>query len=175
VCHCLVFFFSSRRRHTRSKRDWSSDVCSSDLSSMTTPGFPFSSSAFVEKTVKSAMASTFGLPSGFWNLLEFRDPFGSMMMRVAEECSAGLKKPPPPAEAPLSMSSKLKSDMLAGSLRIVLLDFAVLLPGGPEGALPAPADVISDRHHIDAVLLCQGRQRSVLPVQASDLVLDIGR
>src|SRR5690349_1784733 len=26
------FFFSSRRRHTRSLRDWSSDVCSSDLS-----------------------------------------------------------------------------------------------------------------------------------------------
>src|SRR5438067_3707111 len=27
----VCFFFSSRRRHTRSKRDWSSDVCSSDL------------------------------------------------------------------------------------------------------------------------------------------------
>src|SRR5207249_8088695 len=27
----LQFFFSSRRRHTSSKRDWSSDVCSSDL------------------------------------------------------------------------------------------------------------------------------------------------
>src|SRR2546421_9610425 len=27
----LFFFFSSRRRHTRSDRDWSSDVCSSDL------------------------------------------------------------------------------------------------------------------------------------------------
>src|SRR3989440_991751 len=26
-----AFFFSSRRRHTRSDRDWSSDVCSSDL------------------------------------------------------------------------------------------------------------------------------------------------
>src|SRR5699024_11733029 len=26
-----IFFFSSRRRHTISKRDWSSDVCSSDL------------------------------------------------------------------------------------------------------------------------------------------------
>src|SRR5690606_40923438 len=25
------FFFSSRRRHTRVSRDWSSDVCSSDL------------------------------------------------------------------------------------------------------------------------------------------------
>src|SRR5437870_10173798 len=27
-----IFFFSSRRRHTRWPRDWSSDVCSSDLS-----------------------------------------------------------------------------------------------------------------------------------------------
>src|SRR5699024_11854886 len=37
LCMCrssflsFLFFFSSRRRHTRSKRDWSSDVCSSDL------------------------------------------------------------------------------------------------------------------------------------------------
>src|SRR5699024_12090364 len=31
VCMLILFFFSSRRRHTRSKRDWSSDVCSSDL------------------------------------------------------------------------------------------------------------------------------------------------
>src|SRR5438046_5113229 len=29
----FVFFFSSRRRHTRLVSDWSSDVCSSDLSS----------------------------------------------------------------------------------------------------------------------------------------------
>src|SRR5207248_7655039 len=29
----FFFFFSSRRRHTRSYGDWSSDVCSSDLSS----------------------------------------------------------------------------------------------------------------------------------------------
>src|SRR5215510_5401295 len=28
---CVFFFFSSRRRHTRWPRDWSSDVCSSDL------------------------------------------------------------------------------------------------------------------------------------------------
>src|SRR5437868_1424483 len=31
------FFFSSRRRHTRSKRDWSSDVCSSDYTFTATP------------------------------------------------------------------------------------------------------------------------------------------
>src|SRR2546422_9222859 len=29
--YLLFFFFSSRRRHTRCSRDWSSDVCSSDL------------------------------------------------------------------------------------------------------------------------------------------------
>src|SRR2546429_7594164 len=32
ACSLLeIFFFSSRRRHTRCSRDWSSDVCSSDL------------------------------------------------------------------------------------------------------------------------------------------------
>src|SRR5439155_13556058 len=30
-CFFIFFFFSSRRRHTRWPRDWSSDVCSSDL------------------------------------------------------------------------------------------------------------------------------------------------
>src|SRR5438874_8184370 len=30
----VIFFFSSRRRHTRSLRDWSSDVCSSDLAKL---------------------------------------------------------------------------------------------------------------------------------------------
>src|SRR5256885_8583358 len=30
-CYTVVFFFSSRRRHTRLQGDWSSDVCSSDL------------------------------------------------------------------------------------------------------------------------------------------------
>src|SRR5690606_40729789 len=33
----LIFFFSSRRRHTRFSRDWSSDVCSSDLAARPRP------------------------------------------------------------------------------------------------------------------------------------------
>src|SRR2546429_3659151 len=39
MCHlgCLFFFFSSRRRHTRCSRDWSSDVCSSDLAGTSAP------------------------------------------------------------------------------------------------------------------------------------------
>src|SRR5438874_7592676 len=39
-CASRLFFFSSRRRHTRSLRDWSSDVCSSDL----TKGEPYAES-----------------------------------------------------------------------------------------------------------------------------------
>src|SRR6266511_6251841 len=31
ITYIFFFFFSSRRRHTRFSRDWSSDVCSSDL------------------------------------------------------------------------------------------------------------------------------------------------
>src|SRR5205807_4483595 len=40
--YCL-FFFSSRRRHTRLQGDWSSDVCSSDLRQA--QGFPMARSA----------------------------------------------------------------------------------------------------------------------------------
>src|SRR5207245_7510679 len=35
-----LFFFSSRRRHTRCYRDWSSDVCSSDLATASPPAAP---------------------------------------------------------------------------------------------------------------------------------------
>src|SRR2546429_2904840 len=41
VPHILdLFFFSSRRRHTRCSRDWSSDVCSSDLPPSDVPEDP---------------------------------------------------------------------------------------------------------------------------------------
>src|SRR2546429_1245769 len=49
ICRCIVwylvlfFFFSSRRRHTRCSRDWSSDVCSSDLH----PAGPHGHAAFL--------------------------------------------------------------------------------------------------------------------------------
>src|SRR5690606_39585933 len=36
----IFFFFSSRRRHTRFSRDWSSDVCSSDLPCRDLPARP---------------------------------------------------------------------------------------------------------------------------------------
>src|SRR5256884_2393415 len=42
--YSIIFFFSSRRRHTRCSRDWSSDVCSSDLVDMGVEPFLISSS-----------------------------------------------------------------------------------------------------------------------------------
>src|SRR5256885_5830585 len=40
---CFFFFFSSRRRHTRLQGDWSSDVCSSDLTSKDSEPSPLTS------------------------------------------------------------------------------------------------------------------------------------
>src|SRR5256885_7178181 len=56
---CCVFFFSSRRRHTRLQGDWSSDVCSSDLR------YPFPDGSFKDLGYVSAPE---GLPgySFFW-------------------------------------------------------------------------------------------------------------
>src|SRR2546421_3823755 len=39
IVFLFIFFFSSRRRHTRSDRDWSSDVCSSDLDTFKATAF----------------------------------------------------------------------------------------------------------------------------------------
>src|SRR5690606_41092017 len=44
------FFFSSRRRHTRFSRDWSSDVCSSDLTGFLLPGEVVGIDGFVNTT-----------------------------------------------------------------------------------------------------------------------------
>src|SRR5256884_7315736 len=50
---CLRFFFSSRRRHTRCSRDWSSDVCSSDLLSYSAWRSRFGADpAIVGKTIR---------------------------------------------------------------------------------------------------------------------------
>src|SRR5699024_11325130 len=53
--HSFQLFFSSRRRHTRSKRDWSSDVCSSDLRKVMVPmrdGIRLSTNIYRPKTDK---------------------------------------------------------------------------------------------------------------------------
>src|SRR5699024_11503152 len=53
-CLNVFFFFSSCRRHTSSKRDWSSDVCSSDLFRTTTWFMPRASAMAVAETYLEA-------------------------------------------------------------------------------------------------------------------------
>src|SRR5438874_13489892 len=56
----ILFFFSSRRRHTRSLRDWSSDVCSSDLGALGEIAGP-RRERHVE-TRRAAMEASYGQP-----------------------------------------------------------------------------------------------------------------
>src|SRR5690606_39938333 len=64
------FFFSSRRRHTRFSRDWSSDVCSSDLSLR---------SAGSQSPLGFFQQSETGLVNQIQDLLE---PFVSAVIRI---------------------------------------------------------------------------------------------
>src|SRR5687768_18467468 len=54
----FYFFFSSRRRHTRCSRDWSSDVCSSDLAVL------LDSSREVVRRAVPALRALAGAPEG---------------------------------------------------------------------------------------------------------------
>src|SRR5256886_3312824 len=49
----LFFFFSSRRRHTRFDCDWSSDVCSSDLTSLSFHPFVWADSDVVDLGIET--------------------------------------------------------------------------------------------------------------------------
>src|SRR5690606_41046340 len=49
-----LFFFSSRRRHATFSRDWSSDVCSSDLTSPSPPTLTRSVNSDVTKRIRWA-------------------------------------------------------------------------------------------------------------------------
>src|SRR5438093_13487304 len=86
-----LFFFSSRRRHTRLVSDWSSDVCSSDLSRARSPAPKFHAPQTIERGSLSP-TSTFVSCS--------RSAFGcfsasrSEERRVGKECrSRGSEEP----------------------------------------------------------------------------------
>src|SRR5205807_7161188 len=70
----MLFFFSSRRRHTRLQGDWSSDVCSSDLSSTpsVTPGMTMSEN---KRSNGSGLAMIFRASAG---------PLASMVLYPSE-------------------------------------------------------------------------------------------
>src|SRR5699024_11752949 len=75
-----VFFFSSRRRHTRSKRDWSSDVCSSDLEE-------YSPKNWLSKLLEINIANLAGVPSIIYGLLGLE--FFVRIMKMGNSILAG--------------------------------------------------------------------------------------
>src|SRR5207245_3071976 len=89
----FFFFFSSRRRHTRCYRDWSSDVCSSDLQtarmcnlSRIAPSRPelCTSSRFAARMLSdsASIASAIASNNAFFSSVENR----SEERRVGNEC-----------------------------------------------------------------------------------------
>src|SRR5437660_8968427 len=68
----VFFFFSSRRRHTRWPRDWSSDVCSSDL--------------IADNNARLARAKWAKLLEEFLAVVERPDRVRSEERRVGKEC-----------------------------------------------------------------------------------------
>src|SRR2546428_1786235 len=69
------FFFSSRRRHTRSDRDWSSDVCSSDLVS-------WNRFADHDKTMLIGSSDTAPADAGKLNVTVHHNVFASIGQRA---------------------------------------------------------------------------------------------
>src|SRR2546429_4845672 len=60
----FFFFFSSRRRHTRCSRDWSSDVCSSDLRfAVTACKCVLTNRRYILSTAKLELQITDGYPT----------------------------------------------------------------------------------------------------------------
>src|SRR5260221_3053824 len=92
---CCLFFFSSRRRHTRSLCDWSSDVCSSDLIytlslrgfDTTRPDHPRSAPIWVYPcpcSLAEPLAPSHAEPH--WQVRDWVDLLRSEERRVGKEC-----------------------------------------------------------------------------------------
>src|SRR5690606_18402558 len=74
------FFFSSRRRHTRFSRDWSSDVCSSDLTNGTSGNQTFGI------TTGTSGCTQDGVVRSNWKTAMF---IGNNMNKLARDMSVG--------------------------------------------------------------------------------------
>src|SRR5699024_11979935 len=84
--------FSSRRRHTSSKRDWSSDVCSSDLGAGIglLPDFLASS----HPSLVPVLDKEFGYPATFWAVVRqesLRNPAVAAVYQALKEYAAAGK------------------------------------------------------------------------------------
>src|SRR2546422_4187978 len=82
----FFFFFSSRRRHTRCSRDWSSDVCSSDLNFPLTAIHRRGDGVAVDGGEREVDVDEADLPRVHELALERREDGRSEERRVGKEC-----------------------------------------------------------------------------------------
>src|SRR5690606_40558229 len=82
----VFFFFSSRRRHTRFSRDWSSDVCSSDLTSDMLASLR-DTHRFVQQNLKDEVFWAASMPCEIHGNDSI--PIRSEERRVGKECRSG--------------------------------------------------------------------------------------
>src|SRR5699024_11576402 len=83
ILYCVFFFFSSRSRHTRSKRDWSSDVCSSDLTLLN----------LIPRIFKATSGEILidGREVNEWPLKDLRDTIGLVPQQIGRaSCRGGV-------------------------------------------------------------------------------------
>src|SRR5256884_943604 len=76
----FLFFFSSRRRHTRCSRDWSSDVCSSDLGFAPLPPTFWERSLFTKPTDRDVVCH-----ASAWDVDSKEDLRIKMCIQIREE------------------------------------------------------------------------------------------
>src|SRR5690606_39801569 len=88
---CIFFFFSSRRRHTRFSRDWSSDVCSSDLIYRILPKADVNTRVMNNQPYKQIhqINNQKNEISYIYNILNLKERKRSEERRVGKECRYG--------------------------------------------------------------------------------------
>src|SRR6266496_432393 len=139
----FFFFFSSRRRHTRSLRDWSSDVCSSDLELQAAVSAAVTRHAALRTTIRDGVQVVHEEPLYEWDSLELADDTGDH-----DFLSVVAYRPFDLFEGPLLRAAAVRTPtgttlLLAchhaiadyASLRIVLADVIAELVGEPDFAL----------------------------------------
>src|SRR2546430_10228865 len=109
----VIFFFSSRRRHTRFDCDWSSDVCSSDLSVPAGNLREFVTLLQKDRSLKYNYGSTG--PGSYMNIV------GEVMKRdeKIEMAHIPLKGAAPLKQEPLAGRLQLRGHQLSSSLAAI--------------------------------------------------------
>src|SRR5690606_39877249 len=91
ACYDLtLFFFSSRRRHTSFSRDWSSDVCSSDLAVIDLGGYQLKARAYDEGVAFRYVFPGQKPTSPEATAFTFAGDYRSEERRVGKECRGRL-------------------------------------------------------------------------------------